>query len=179
MRILALCGSLRQASSNRAILEALGQLVPPGITWEISDLIGRLPHFNPDLEERGEWDATVEAFRAQVRVCDALVISCPEYVHALPGSFKNALDWLVSEPSFPDKPVAVVHVERGSTFARDGLVEVLRTMSAELVPAASPSLRLGSNRVDAAGILARPELRAPLERALTELVAFLHSRSSE
>lgn len=87
------------------------------------------------------------------------MISTPEYVHALPGSFKNALDWLVSDPAFAGKPVVILHVARGSTWALDSLREVLRTMSARILDAAFATLPLGSNQVDVAAILARDDLQ--------------------
>ncbi len=67
----------------------------------------RCLHFNPDLDQEVSLPAEVVALRAVVAHADALVISTPEYVHALPGAFKNALDWLVSDPSFTGKPVAI------------------------------------------------------------------------
>lgn len=61
--------------------------------------LGRLPHFNPDLEERPPPEVT--ELRERVGQAGGLLISCPEYVRGIPGSFKNALDW--SEPDFlPD-----------------------------------------------------------------------------
>jgi NAD(P)H-dependent FMN reductase len=51
-RLLAISGSLRATSSNTAILQAAGLLAPPGVVIEHYHDLGRLPHFNPDLEER-------------------------------------------------------------------------------------------------------------------------------
>ena len=47
-----------------------------------------------------------------------MVISTPEYAHGLPGVFKNALDWLVSDPAFAGKPVVwcVDHPDPGVSF---------------------------------------------------------------
>jgi len=179
MRILAICGSLRAASSNRAILEACATLVPTGVDWKLCDLIGQLPHFNPDLDHEGLANPAVLAFRAAVRECDGLVFSTPEYVHSLPGSFKNALDWLVSESDFPGKPVAIMQVARDTAFARDALIEVLRTMSAEIVPGALSSLNLGTNQITAAEILDRDDLRTELARAIAAFVEHLKTGSWE
>lgn len=179
MRILSLCGSLRASSSNRAILEACAKLTPPDVEWSDCELIERLPHFNPDDDRPETLDPSVAAFRTSVRACDGLVISCPEYAHSLPGSFKNALDWLVSEPGFPGKPVTILHVDRGTRYAFETLIEVLRTMSAEVVPAAVASLSLGTNRIDAAQILSRADLRKEIERAITVFVAHLRNKASK
>jgi NAD(P)H-dependent FMN reductase len=56
--------------------------------------LGRLPHFNPDLEE-GPPPEVLE-LRERVGQAGGLLISCPEYARGIPGSFKNALDWLVA-----------------------------------------------------------------------------------
>lgn len=171
MNVLTLCGSLRARSSNHAVLLAYAR-VAPDIAFIHYGGVGALPHFNPDLDQDGvPLPAEVAALRAAVAQADALVISTPEYVHALPGSFKNALDWLVSDPTFVGKPVVILHVARGSTWALDSLREVLRTMSADIIEGASVLLPLGSNRLEEADILARADLHALLVRSAAALRA--------
>jgi NAD(P)H-dependent FMN reductase/GNAT superfamily N-acetyltransferase len=163
MRLLTICGSLRARSSNRAILRAYERLAPPGTVFDHYERLAALPHFNPDLDRDGqEVPAEVASLRGAIAAANAVVISTPEYAHALPGSFKNALDWLVSDPAFAEKPVVILHASRGSTWAVDSLREVLTTMSARIIGTAAASLPLGSNQVDEAAILAREDLRALL-----------------
>ena len=170
MRILTLCGSLRSRSSNRSILHAFGRLMPSAISVEHYGGIDVLPHFNPDHDHEEEPPPhEVSNLRRAIGQADAVVISTPEYAHGLPGSFKNALDWLVSDPAFAGKPVAILHVARGSTWALDSLREVLKTMSAHIIEAASVSLPLGSNQMDEEAILARSDLRAILLRSIEAL----------
>ena len=167
-RVLTFCGSLRARSSNRAVLEAYERLAPPSLHFEHYARLGELPHFNPDLD--GETvPAEVASLRRLITSADAIAISTPEYAHALPGSFKNALDWLVSDPAFAGKPVVILHVARGSTWALDSLTEVLRTMSARFVTPACVSLPLGSNQMTTDAILARADLRTLLLGSLTAL----------
>jgi NAD(P)H-dependent FMN reductase len=168
MKILTLCGSLRACSSNRAILRAYAQLAPATFEFEHWDRVGALPHFNPDLDGDRVADE-VARFRSLVAGADVIVMSTPEYAHALPGAFKNALDWLVSDPVFAGKRVVILHVARGSTWALDSLREVLKTMSANIVEAASIALPLGSNQLDENAILARDDLRALLVRSIAAL----------
>ena len=54
MRILALGGSLRERSRNRALLDEAAALAPPGTDLDLSPLavIGSLPLFNQDVIER-------------------------------------------------------------------------------------------------------------------------------
>jgi len=168
MKILTLCGSLRANSSNRAILRAYEQLAPSSVSVQHYEQLGDLPHFNPDLD--GETvPHEVGALRRLVASADAMVISTPEYAHGLPGVFKNALDWLVSDPAFAGKPVVILHASRGSTWALDSLKEVLRTMSARIIESASVSLPLGSNQLDTDAMLARTDLRQLLSHSIEAL----------
>lgn len=144
---------------------------------KIYDELGGLPHFNPDddVEEVAE---SVRKLRTRIAESDAIVISTPEYAHGLPGSLKNALDWLVSDPAFAGKPVAIVSADRGSTWAIDSLREILRTMSADIVLKASVALRLASNTIDAEQILSRPELVERLRESASALLAAIEERTT-
>jgi len=175
LKLFGLCGSLRARSSNRAMLEAYARLCADAAELKIYEGLAGLPHFNPD-DDREELAASVTDLRTQIAASDAIVISTPEYAHGLPGSLKNALDWLVSDPAFAGKPVVLISAERGSTWAIDSLREILRTMSAEVLVEASIALRLASNNVDADHILARPELADLLRESIGGLLAYMVKR---
>lgn len=67
---------------------------------------------------------------------DAVVICTPEYAGALPGSFKNALDWTVGSTVFTDKPVAWIAVaadERRGAGAHAELATVLNYVQAQVL----------------------------------------------
>ncbi|TYC64936.1 NAD(P)H-dependent oxidoreductase [Stappia sp. BW2] len=149
LKILTFCGSLRAASSNLALLNAAERLVPEGLVLSRYDRIGELPHFVPDLDVTDSLPEIVADLRAQVARADGLLFAVPEYMHALPGSFKNALDWMVGCQKFPGKPVALAHVTSRHAFAPPQLEEILRTMSAEIVSEAGFSLGLTSNAITA------------------------------
>lgn len=82
---------------------------------------------------------------------------------------KNALDWLVSMDTFPGKPVALLNTSPRASHARDSLQEILLTMSARIIPAASISLPLQGSGLDTAAVLARADLAASLRAALLAL----------
>ncbi len=130
--LYALCGSLRKASSNRALLEALRDIAPVDITIEICDLIGDLPIFNPD-READDMPTSVLALAAKIRAADGLIVSSPGYAHGIPGGLKNALDWLVSRDEIPHKPVMLIHASHRGDDALSALTEVLTTISIRLV----------------------------------------------
>ncbi|AND67761.1 hypothetical protein ATSB10_03070 [Dyella thiooxydans] len=174
-RVLCLAGSLRAVSANRAVLEAARELAPASLELVLYDGLAALPWFNPD-DERDPLPPTVARLRAAVDGSDALLIACPEYAHGVPGAFKNLLDWLVGCPRFPGKPVALLNASaRGSHHAQDALREILRTMSAELLDAASGTVPLPGAGCDRASVLAQPQPRGELEALLKRLARALGS----
>lgn len=166
IEILTFCGSLRAASSNRALLSAVERLAPDGMTVVRYEDIGKLPHFSPDLDDEARLPEPAVILRERVAAADGLLFAVPEYMHCLPGSFKNALDWMVGCTQFPGKPAALAHVSDRHAFAPDQLREVLRTMSARIIPEAEIRLGLATNNVDEAAILANTGCRRAIEEAL-------------
>lgn len=140
MKILALCGSLRAASINAALLRTAARVAPPGMEVAWCAAVGELPLFNPDLEAQPPPAAL--RLQADVAWADALLIASPEYAHGVTGVIKNALDWLVSQEAFVNKPVAVFNASPRAHRADDALRETLRTMSAHIVEPACLSLPL-------------------------------------
>lgn len=128
-KIVAMSGSLRDASVNMALLREISKHAPHGVSFEIASL-RVLPLFNPDLEI--DLPDVVAAFRAQVMAADAAVIASPEYAHGISGVLKNALDWLVGDTGFLNKPVLVLNAAPRAHHADDALKEILATMSARL-----------------------------------------------
>jgi len=168
---LAISGSLRAHSSNTEVLRACAILAPASVRVRIFDGLADLPHFNPDLDAEGAvLPASVEAFRGEIDAADALLISSPEYAHGVPGTLKNALDWLVSSPGMVFKPIALLNVSPRSTHAYASLVEILRTMSTVAVPGASVQLSLASRTVSADEIAADPQIADRLRSSLDALL---------
>jgi NAD(P)H-dependent FMN reductase len=128
MKILAISGSTRAASVNTALLRALAGHAPRGVEVQVFADIACLPIFSPDLEGPPA-PARVEAFAERVGRADGVVIACPEYVHAIPGGFKNAIDWLVSRDEIIAKPIALIHASHRGDDALDQLRLVLGTVS--------------------------------------------------
>ncbi|KIZ19273.1 NADPH-dependent FMN reductase [Streptomyces natalensis] len=137
IRLLALSGSLRERSSTGAVLRsALDLHDGPAGTADI----GTLPHFNPDLDgESATPPPAVAALRTAAAAADAILIVSPEYAHGVPGTLKNALDWLVSSGECVDKPIAVITASpfpTGGSYANAQLRETLKTMSGRIIPSA-------------------------------------------
>jgi chromate reductase len=116
VRIVAISGSLKHSSANSTLVRALGDAAPRSVfVWE---RLGELPHFTPD-DDGGE---PVASLRDAVTGADAVLIATPEYAGGMPGSLKNALDWLVGTGELYDKTVVVLSAapsaERGGNARR-------------------------------------------------------------
>ena len=164
IRILAISGSLRQFSSNTALLQAAIALSPKNIQMKLYDGLGDLPHLNPDLEPMEP--PSVTDLRAQVKWSDGLAISSPEYAHGVPGVLKNALNWLVSGEEFIGKPIALFNASPRSVHAQASLTEIVTTMAGRIVPEACITVSLLGRNLDAAGIVANPEVSNELQAAI-------------
>lgn len=166
MRILAISGSLRTGSSNATLLRAAAMIAPAEVEIVTYDGIGALPHFNPDLDE-GAPPEVVRTLRSEVAAADAIIISSPEYAHGIPGSLKNALDWLVGGVEINGKPVALVNASARATIAQASLQETLTVMGAKVV-ARTISLD-GRKNLDVEAMVNDPEISTALRSAIEDL----------
>jgi NAD(P)H-dependent FMN reductase len=173
MNVLAISGSLRLGASNTALLDAAARVAPDGIVVRRYPSIAVLPHFNPDDDtlDQSTVPGAVAEFRALIGEADALLLSTPEYAHGLPGSFKNALDWLVGSLEFPGKPVATISPSARSTYAQAQLREILKTMSARIVEPASIVVPLTRREMTVDEIVADDMLAGTLRSVLVTLAA--------
>jgi len=173
---LAVCGSLRRASSNLALLDAAARLAPDGVRVRLHSLAA-LPPFNPDLEDA--MPTPVRDWRAAIGAADGVLISSPEYAHGVSGVMKNALDWLVSGPEFVGKPVVLLNATTRAGYAPAQLTETLRTMSGAVIDDASLSLPLLGGTRDGAAIVVDPAFAVPLAAALGRFAAAIAAMRSE
>jgi chromate reductase, NAD(P)H dehydrogenase (quinone) len=132
MRIFAVSGSLRFQSSNTRLLQALKLIAPSYIEIRIFEGLSAIPAFNPDLEGEQYFEA-VDRFAKGIRDSDAVVFSTPEYAHGIPGSLKNALDWIVGSGELSEKPVTLINASSRGAYAQAALKEVLTTMNARTI----------------------------------------------
>jgi NAD(P)H-dependent FMN reductase len=174
VNVLAFSGSLRRQSINSAFCRAAARLAPAPMCITLFDGLGRLPLFNPDLEERPP--EPVRRFRSAVNDADALLIASPEYAHGISGVMKNALDWLVSHEGTVFKPIALVNTSPRARHAYEALREVLQTMSTEVLPDASVSLPLLGHCVTEEAMLGTDAVRTAIQSLLAALAAGIATR---
>ena len=156
IKVLGICGSLRQASFNRAALRTAIKLVPDGMTVEEAD-ISAIEPYNEDVFAKG-FPAAVEVLRQQIAAADALLFATPEYNYSMPGVLKNAIDWASRPPNqpFARKPVAMIGASRGmfgSARAQYHLRQVC--VSLDMYPINKPEVMIpaAQTKFDASGNL--------------------------
>lgn len=115
-KILCISGSTRGNSSNLKLLQWIAEQTKGKYEVSIFNDLSMLPHFNPDLDNENPPQLIID-FRNKITWADAVIICTPEYVFSIPGSLKNALEWMVSTTIFSDKPVGLItasaHGEKG------------------------------------------------------------------
>src|SRR5580765_7697983 len=111
--VAVLVGSLRKASLNRKLANALVELAPPELKLRSVEL-GDLPLYNQDIDDKPPEAWT--RFREQIRASDAVLFVTPEYNRSIPSPLKNAID-VGSRPygksAWNGKPGAVISVSPG------------------------------------------------------------------
>ena len=169
MKIFALSGSLRADSSSTKILLCLPGLAASDVAFDFYNNLGDLPHFTPDLDTDDAVPLVVSNFRDRIAAADAVVICTPEYIHGVPGSLKNALDWCASSAVLDGKPVAVISVspsERGGDRAHASLVQTLRVLGARVAPEGMLILPFIRRKITAEGALSDTETSKAIELLL-------------
>lgn len=103
-RILAFAGSLRAGSYNRKALAlaADGARAAGADVTRVDLRDFPLPVYDGDLEAAGGLPEGALQLKAHFDAADGLLLACPEYNAGIPGTLKNALDW-VSRPAPGEK----------------------------------------------------------------------------
>jgi chromate reductase len=87
--VAVIVGSLRKASYNRMVANALIELAPAALKLEIVE-IGQLPLYNQDYD--ADSPPEYAPFRERIARADAVLFVTPEHNRSMPAAMKNALD---------------------------------------------------------------------------------------
>lgn len=159
-RILLISGSTRHGSTNTATLRAAQDVAPAGVTATLYGGLATLPVFNPD-DDHDPLDPAVADLRRRLAGADAILFCTPEYAGALPGGFKNLLDWTVGGIEMYGKPTAWINVAaqgRGLN-AHASLATVLGYINAAVIDAACRSIPVARDAVGPDGLIRDAETR--------------------
>lgn len=116
IRILAISGSLREGSHNRALLRHAADLAPDEVEVVPFERLGDLPHYDPGIDGADPPEPAT-ALRRAIAAADAVLVSTPEYNGSTPGVLKNAIDWAsrpFGDSPLSGKPTAVIGATTGS-----------------------------------------------------------------
>jgi NAD(P)H-dependent FMN reductase len=156
-------------------------LAPPSMNISLINYVGEIPHFNPDIHENSVHSSVLN-FRKAIAKSDALLISTPEYAHGVPGTLKNALDWVVSSSEIILKPIAIMSAstsELGGFRATASLIQVLHAMNTNVIIDATLNVPFAKTKFDETGVLIDSGTRQALENALSTIANTVEQRMVE
>lgn len=173
--LLGICGSLRKASMNRALLLAIGESLPHGASLTLFERLGELPIFNSDLVD----PEPVVHLKQAIAAADGVVFAVPEYNYSIPGGLKNALDWVSRPPAsspMRGKPIGLC----GAATGMSGTIRAQLHLRQMLVYSDSPCLLQpevqiprAHERFDATGTLIDASTSELLKKFGSAFVAFI------
>ena len=180
MRILALGGSLRAASLNRALLDEAAALMPEDAELDLGHVAvaGELPLFDQDIVDRDGFPADAVRLKDALRAAEGLLIATPEYNWGIPGFLKNAIDW-ASRPAsdipevFGDLPVALIGAggSAGTRLAQSAWLPVFRYLRMRPWSVHTLYVDRAREKFDEHGRLADAAVREQLGALLTGFAA--------
>jgi chromate reductase len=175
MKVLAISGSLRPESYNTKLLRAAEELFPPEVDFVLYQGVKEVPPYDEDDDVQPA-PLAVAALRGAIAEADAVLFATPEYNSSIPGSLKNALDWVsrpVATNPLRNKPVAVVGASAGAfgaVWAQAELRKVLAAVGARVVDG-EVAVGHAPTRFDESGRLADESLQEQLQETVAALLA--------
>lgn len=176
LHVLAICGSLRKDSYNKALLRAAQQLAPRTMTVEIYEDLAAIPPYDDDVRLVG-FPPQVARLRERVQHADALIFATPEYNRSFSGVLKNAIDWVSRPPAQPfrSKPALVIGAGPGvlgTALANYQLRQVLSVLYVHVLPGLEVLVGGAASKYDSEGQLTDVPTREFLQKALADLESF-------
>lgn len=177
MRLLSFAASLRRASVNKrllAVVEASARAA--GAEVDHADFAEfDMPLYNGDVQDEGFPEGAV-ALRDRILASDGIIIASPEYNYSIPGTLKNAIDWVSRFRPQPwrDKHVLLTAASGSMVGGLRGLWHLRQPLSglgAHVYPDMFGLAQAHKNLTDA-GELADERLAGDLDRVVRGFVAF-------
>ncbi len=138
MKVLTICGSLRDASSTARALEIAAESARSAGAEVETVHLGQLSlPFCDGRSDEYSYGGDVSRFIDMVRAADGLLIGSPNYHGSVAGVLKNALD-LLGPDAIRDKLVGLVATARGDAGAMNTLNHlrhICRRMNGWVLPA--------------------------------------------
>jgi NAD(P)H-dependent FMN reductase len=177
--LLILVGSLRRASTNRLLAEALAEAAAAQMTPVVFDGLAEIPFYNEDIDEEGQVPVRAQQLRDAITSADAIAVVTPEHNGTLPAVLKNAIDW-GSRPygasSLTKVPAIVLggaFGQRGGVWAHDDARKALRIAGANVVDDVTIAIPNVGERFTAQHPRHDEEIVASLREAVEGIVSLL------
>ncbi|MFO0576783.1 MAG: NAD(P)H-dependent oxidoreductase [Polyangia bacterium] len=176
VRLVALCGSLRKKSYNRALLDAAAELAPAHVSIERIE-IGDFPLFDQDVLDEQGLPQPARRLCAAVAAADGLLVASPEYNYSVPGVLKNAIDWASRDRSMPfaNKALGIVSASPGNLGGarmQYHLRQIAVFLNLHVLNRPEVLVSRAAEKFDAEGRLTDEETRKHLATFMQALAAF-------
>lgn len=175
-KFIGLVGTNSDNSTNRQLLMFIQSHFSDKVDIELVEIKG-IPVFNKP--ENKELPQQVKEIAAKIDEAAGVIISTPEYDHAVPASLINALNWL-SYGIFPfvDKPVMITGASYGvlgSSRAQMHLRQILDSpeLKARIMPSSEFLLSHSLEAFDESGQLKDKEQIEKLESLFEDFLTFV------
>ncbi len=176
MRLFAFAAALRRDSLNRKLVRLAAQAAErAGATVDLADFHEfDMPLYDGDVETTSGVPAGAQKLRERFLGADAFMISSPEYNFSIPGTLKNAIDWVsrVNPPAWRGKPGLLLSASPSLVGGNRGLWAVrmpLEATGAHLYPDMF-SLVSAHEAFDEAGGLKDAKMAARLDKLVGAFV---------
>ena len=176
MKLIAISGSLRNASYNTALLNTLVELAEAPVSIELRSIAG-IPVYNGDDEKQSGKPQAVKDLDEAIREAEGVIIGTPEYNFGIPGGLKNASDWLSRQSSpLKGKPVGVMGASQGPVGTARVQYDLRKNLQAhEAIVMPKPEIFVGNaqTKFDTDGKLTDEPTREHLMKWLAAFVEWV------
>jgi chromate reductase, NAD(P)H dehydrogenase (quinone) len=184
--IVVLPGSWRKGSYNHSLARAAVEVAPAGCNAKVETIQG-IPVYDGDSEAASGIPPAVAKLKDAVAGADGLLMVTPEYNNSMPGSFKNALDWMSRPPKdsprvFRGRPVALMGATDGmggTRFAQSAWLPVFRTLGMQFWSGGSLYVTSAHTVFDANGALVDQKVRELLTKFMQGFAAFVERNAAK
>ncbi|MDT2756366.1 NAD(P)H-dependent oxidoreductase [Enterococcus asini] len=179
-KIVGLVGTNSEHSTNRQLLQYIEKHFAQKAEVTLVE-IGNLPLFTKPTEKT--LPDAVRQLALTIEGADGVIISTPEYDHAIPAVLLNALNWLsYGIYPFVDKPVMIIGASYGtlgSSRAQAQLRQILDApeLKARIMPSSEFLLSHSLQAFNEAGQLVNPDMVAQLEGLFQDFLIFMEITS--
>jgi chromate reductase, NAD(P)H dehydrogenase (quinone) len=178
MRLLAFAASLRAGSLNRKLLRSVVDAArAAGAEVDHADFREfEMPLYDGDIEQASGLPPGALLLRDRIVASQGLLLATPEYNWSMPGTLKNAIDWVSRARPVPlkGKPVLVVTASTGPYGGSRSALAVRPPLEAcgAFVYPSSYSLVKAGEAFEEGGELRDPAIRERVGKLVGEFVGF-------